>query len=133
MILMLRLLIIVIVSLLYACAAKASHDESTKQLTEADTGRSIELHIGDELEVTLPANPTTGFQWEVSAVDTSILRSIGKPKFEPSNDAVGSGGQVTLRFKAVEVGQTGLKLIYHRPFEKDVLPAKTFEVTVTVR
>src|SRR6266508_2690184 len=76
MILMLRLLIIVIVSLLYACAAKASHDESTKQLTEADTGRSIELHIGDELEVTLPSNPTTGFQWEVSAVDTSILRSL---------------------------------------------------------
>jgi len=81
----------------------------------------------------LPGNPTTGFQWEVSAVDNAILQPIGEPKFEPSSNAVGSGGMITLRFETVEIGKTRLKLIYHRPFEKDVPPAETFEVTITVR
>ena len=44
--LMLRLILAVIVSLLYACSAEASSEKSTKHLTEADDGRLIELEIG---------------------------------------------------------------------------------------
>jgi inhibitor of cysteine peptidase len=131
--LLLRLIAIVIVGLLYSCSAEPSPIRSNKRLTEGDTGRSIELHIGDNLEVTLPGNPTTGFQWEVSAVNTAILRSTGEPIFEPSSSAVGGGGRITFRFEAVGIGQTGLTLNYHRPFEKDVPPVETFEVTVIVR
>jgi len=130
---MLRLITFIIVSLLCACGAEASSEQSARQLTESDSGRLIELHVGDKLEITLTANPTTGFQWEVGAVDTTTLRPIGEPKFEPSNNAVGSGGKVTLGFEALAIGQTELKLIYHRPFEKDVPPVQTFEVNVTIR
>jgi len=38
-----------------------------------------------------------------------------------------------LRFEAAEAGKTSLKLIYHRPFEKDRPSIKTFEVRVTVK
>ena len=102
-------------------------------LTEADAGSSSELRVGDKLEVTLPGSPTTGFQWEIGSVDTSILRPTGEPEFKSSSDALGSGGQFAFRFKAVAPGQTTLKLIYHRPFEKDTPPAQTFEVTATVK
>jgi len=131
--LMLRLILVVIVSLLYACSAEASSEKSTKPLTEADDGRLIELKIGGKLEIILPGNPTTGFQWEVSEINSAILEPIGEPKFEPSSNAVGSGGNVTLRFEAVGTGQTELKLIHHRPFEENVPPMQTFEVTITVR
>jgi len=131
--LMLRLILVVIVSLLYACSAEASSEKSTKPLTEADDGRLIELKIGGKLEIILPGNPTTGFQWEVSEINSAILEPIGEPKFEPSSNAVGSGGNVTLRFEAVGTGQTELKLIHHRPFEENVPPIQTFEVTITVR
>lgn len=124
--------VIVIFGLLSACAAKSSSGASTTKLTEADAGRSIELRVGDKLEVTLPGNPTTGFQWEVEAGDEAILRQIGEPEFEPSSSAVGSAGKVTLRFEAVGAGQMGLKLIYHRTFEQTTPPAQTFEVTVVV-
>ena len=130
---MLRLITIIIVSLLCACGAEGSSEQSARQLTEADAGRLVELRVGDILEVTLPGNPTTGFQWEVGAIDTTTLRPMGEPKFEPSNNAVGSGGKVTLGFAALAIGQTELKLIYHRPFEKNVAPAQTFEVNVTIR
>ena len=128
---MLRL--ILLAGLLYACGTQGSPEQSSVHLTEADNGRSIELNVGDQLKITLPANPTTGFQWEVSGVDSAILQSIGEPSFEPSSNAVGSGGQVTFRLEAVAVGRTVLKLIHHRPFEENVPPAQTFEVTVTVR
>lgn len=131
--LMHRLNIIVIVSLLYACSAEATPGKLTTQISEADTGRLFELRVGDTLEVTLPGNPTTGFQWEISEINSAILEPLGEPKFEPSSNAVGSGGNVTLRFETIGIGQAELKLIHHRPFEEDVPPAQTFEVTITVR
>ena len=130
---MFRLIFIILAGLLYACGAQGSSEGSTKQLTEADTGRSLELSVGDQLEITLPANPTTGFQWEVDVVDITLLRQIGEPEFEAAGNAVGSGGQVTLRFEAVGTGQTELKLIHHRVFEEDVLPLQIFELSITVR
>ena len=129
---MLRLTLIVFAGSLYACGARGSAEQSIRNLTEADNGRSIELKVGDELEVTLPGNPTTGFQWDVDSVDSVILRQIGEPEFKPSNNAVGSGGNFTLRFEAVGTGQTELKMIHHRSFEENVPPIQTFEVTITV-
>ena len=124
---------VVVLGLLTACGAPPTPAASIQSLTEADAGRSIELRVGDQLEVTLPGNPTTGFQWEVGSVDTSVIKPSGEPEFKSSSSALGSGGQFTLRFEAVAPGQTTLKLIYHRPFEKDTPPAQTFEVSVTVK
>lgn len=129
------LLLLLAVNLLIACSTTpmASSKSSTVRLTEADDQRSIELRRGDRLEITLPANPTTGFQWEIKAVNTDILHSIGEPKFEPSSNAVGSGGRVTLSFEVKGTGQTKLELIHHRPFEKNVPPIQTFVVNVSVK
>lgn len=130
---MFRFVLIILAGLLYACGQAGTSEQSTKQLTEADNGNSIELRVGDKLEVELPGNPTTGFQWEVSNVDSIILTPIGEPEFKPSSNAVGSEGTVILRFEAVGAGQTKLKLIHHRPFEENVAPIQTFEVTITVK
>jgi inhibitor of cysteine peptidase len=128
-----RLIIILIVSLLSACGTSASPEKATRQISEADAGRQVELRVGDILELTLPANPTTGYQWESSDLDSAILRPVSEQTFEPSSNAVGSGGQVKLRFEAVGTGQTQLKLILHRSFEKDAAPIQNFEITVLVK
>lgn len=106
--------------------------KSNKHLTETDTGRSIELHVGGELEITLSGNMTTGFRWEVSSGNNHMLRLSGEPEVETLSDALGSESKITLHFEAMAAGQTELNLIYHRPFEKDVPPAKTFDVLVKV-
>jgi len=123
----------VIFGLLTAGSVEPTPAGSPQQLTEADDGRTIELRVGGKLEVALEGNPTTGFQWEVGGGDTSIITLSGEPEFKPSSDALGAGGKFTLRFEAAAVGQTMLKLIYHRPFEKDAPPSRTFEVTVCVK
>ena len=124
---------ILLFGLLVACSVSPSPAPSTKRISVADTGQRIELRAGDKLEIALPGNPSTGFQWELGAGDTTILRQNGELTFTPSSGTVGSGGQVILRFEAVAPGQTQLRLVYHRPFEKDTPPAQTFDVMVTVR
>ncbi len=124
---------IIIVGVLSACGAQSSPAGATKRLNEADAGRSINLRVGDQLNITLAGNPTTGYQWEVGTGNAAVLRSRGEPEFVSSSSAIGSGGKVTLHFDAVATGTVELKLIYHRSFEKQAPPAETFEVTIIVR
>jgi len=69
----------------------------------------------------------------VASPDKGMLKQVGEAEFEPDRKARGSGGNILLRFEAVKVGKTMLKLIYRRPFEKNKRPTKTFEVKVTVK
>jgi inhibitor of cysteine peptidase len=107
--------------------------EAQARVSEEDAGSTVELRVGDTLEVMLDGNPTTGFSWETAAVDASVLKQLGEPGFQPDTSLIGSGGKFTFRFEAAGSGQTLLRLIYHRPWEKDVPPEKTFEVTVIVQ
>jgi len=129
-----RLTIVLVVALvvlaLGACGPAASKQLN---LSEKDAGRTVQLPVGGTLEVVLEGNPTTGYLWEAAAGDTAIIRQVGEAQFKPDTSAIGSPGKMTLRFTGVAAGQTALKLIYHRPFEKNVPPVKTFEVTVVVK
>ena len=103
---------------------------SSPTLTEADAGKIIDLKQGDILTVTLEGNITTGYNWEMLPQSPAILQQIGEPEAVPDSKAPGAGGKITFKFQAVKTGQAGLKLIYHRSFETDVPPEKTFEVTI---
>ena len=106
---------------------------SPTRLGEQDRGKTVELHTGDKLEVLLKGNPTTGYRWEVATVDAAILKLVGEPEFNPYSGALGAGGKVTVRLEAVATGQTALRLIYHRSFEKNTPPTRTFKATVVVK
>lgn len=103
------------------------------QLGEKDLGRTVEIGVGDILEVVLKGNPTTGYIWDVASPDKGILKQVGETEFKPDRKARGSGGKIMMRFEAAESGKASLKLIYHRPFEKNMAPIKTFEVRVIVK
>lgn len=105
-------------------------------LDAEDGGSLVELRSGQVLVVTLESNPTTGYRWEVSEVDESVLAQIGEAEFQeaPKEDEqmVGVGGTETFRFESAP-GSTTLTLVYHRSWETDVEPLETFTVEVTVR
>jgi inhibitor of cysteine peptidase len=104
-------------------------------LTEQDAGRTIELRAGGVFQVALRGNPSTGFGWYADSLDTNILEQQGDWEFDPDNSSPGvsgSGGTFSLDFKAVGSGMTSLQLVYRRPWEPDVPPIQTFEVTVVV-
>jgi inhibitor of cysteine peptidase len=101
------------------------------RLTEADAGSAIALRRGDRLAVSLGGNPTTGYTWQVTAVNERVLAPVGEAGYRPSSPAIGAGGVFTFEFEAAGAGHTTLRLAYRRPWEKR-RPAQTFTVAVTV-
>jgi inhibitor of cysteine peptidase len=97
-------------------------------------GRTIELTTGQVVIITLEANPTTGYTWEVvEAPSGQIMRQVGEIEFESESDAIGAGGVQIIKFEVVNAGQTSLTLAYHRPWETDVEPLNTFSINVIAR
>jgi inhibitor of cysteine peptidase len=121
-----------IVILLLSVYANTTLASESMKLNENDAGKTVEIAVGDELEIMLPGNPTTGYVWEAEALDATVL-TLRQTSFMPGDHAIGSGGLVTLMFRAVAKGKAALKLNYHRPFEQNTPPINTFEVTVTIK
>ncbi len=118
--------------LVLAATACSQSTPAVITLGAQDDGRTITLKSGDTLIIELEGNPTTGFSWEVGAVDDAILAAQGDPDYTASETGlVGSGGVFTFTFKAAHKGQTPLQLVYHRSWE-EVAPADTFDLTVVV-
>ncbi len=102
----------------------------------SDSGSQVELKKGQTLIFTLESNPTTGYQWEVIECNDSILQQKGKAEFKSFNTgnrpSSGKSGMETFRFEAQNPGKGTLKLVYHRSWEKEIEPLKTFTLQVKV-
>jgi inhibitor of cysteine peptidase len=131
-----RLSFIALLTLLLALtvATGCSPQQQEVKATIDDNGREMQLKKGQTLVVTLEGNPTTGYSWEVAeSLDEQVLRQAGEAEFKAESEALGAGGVQILRFEAVNAGTITLKLVYHRPWEKDVEPLNTFSIQVVVR
>ena len=89
----------------------------------------MQVTAGGTVVVELPGNPTTGYIWQVTANDESILLPTGY-EFTPDSDATGAGGVEKFTFHAMAPGTVDLALAYSRPWETDTPPDETFAVTV---
>jgi predicted secreted protein len=101
-------------------------------ITQADAGSSVTLAVGQRLNVHLSAQFGTGYSWAAAADSTPLL------KFEDSSAegsaAMPGGAQMqALVFSAIAAGKGTLKIEYRQPWVKDVPPAKTYSIAVTVR
>lgn len=118
------------VLLLAGCAASGE-----QVIGKEANGTAITVKPGQALAVRLESNPTTGYSWGIAECDPAVLKSRGDAQFEsskPGQQVVGAGGWETLRFDAQTSGKTNLKLVYRRPWEKNVDPIQTFTVEVVV-
>jgi inhibitor of cysteine peptidase len=101
-------------------------------LTEADDGTTVTVTEGQRLVVALPANPSTGYQWQVTRTD----RTFGYPEssFVPEGDRVGAGGIERLTWSTTGglsmIGEHRVELAYQRAWEST--PLTTFSFTVII-
>jgi inhibitor of cysteine peptidase len=103
------------------------------KLDMSDNGSQVEIERGQILAITLESNASTGYTWDVVELDENILQQIGEPEFRPRGNRPGDPNDMTIRFEAVNVGRTTLKLLYHRRWEEEKVPQETFSVQVVVR
>ncbi|MCX6056312.1 MAG: protease inhibitor I42 family protein [Chloroflexi bacterium] len=105
----------------------------TQEVTKEMNGQTISVKAGDSFTLTLAGNPTTGYVWELSELDQTFVSLTGDPDYRADSNLTGAGGVYTYKFNALKAGTTTLKLIYRRPWEKDISPLETFKVTVEVK
>jgi inhibitor of cysteine peptidase len=104
----------------------------TLELSEPDDGSRIFVAQGDRIVVKLPSNVTTGYSWSIAENDPAILAPAGSARYEaPSRPAPGAPGVQIFELRVLSGGATWLQLVYRRPFEKDVPPARAWNVFVS--
>jgi inhibitor of cysteine peptidase len=104
---------------------------------ELEPGAHAEATIkrGQPFDVLLKANFSTGFRWEVGRIEVPavILRSAGKRtrRASPSQGA-GAPTVQAFEFEGISAGKTDIVFVYRRPWEKNVPPAATASLAITV-
>jgi predicted secreted protein len=100
-------------------------------LTDQDNGEVINLAAGQLLVVSLRANDSTGYGWDVAELDARVLQQVGEEYIQDRAEPgmTGVPGWQILRFSALRAGQTPLRLAYRRPWE-EVPPLETFSIQV---
>lgn len=116
--------------LLAACTPRV---REPVKVVEGDSGSMVVLRVGDQVHIVLDSDPSTGYVWEISSPDITVVRQVGDPQFKAGSDALGGGGKLTWVFEAIAPGEQMLSLIYHRTFEQDVPAARTFALDILVR
>ena len=110
---------IVIISVLLSLSSYAfaeTHDDMTN---------TIKTTAGKEFVITLDANVTTGYEWQLTKpIDDSLIKLVHSEYVPDKTGLVGSGGKSIWTFKAVRSGKTQISFKYIRPWEKNIPPVK---------
>ncbi len=107
-----------------------------KTTPAADLADCKRMKPGQACELRLSGNPTTGYSWDVSQIDEKVVRLLSSDyvsDVQGTTPMAGAGGTFVFRFQAVGAGKTTVKLVYHRPWEKNVEPLKTQDLEVAVQ
>ena len=70
---------------------------ATKVVTDADNGKTVEIKMGDVLEVRLSSNPSTGFMWYVHKQSTALLKLTSQSETESTAAGRGTADRADLR------------------------------------
>lgn len=124
-----------------SATAKNPPSKSEITINDSNNHKQINLEKGKILMIKLSANPSTGYNWQIIKNDPQKLKPLGDSVFEPLPTAagesqvklVGSPENQVFRFLAQKSGSTQLKLQYSRPWEKNIPPIKTYQITVKIR
>ena len=101
------------------------------QISDENSG-TIDLilaKLNQPFTISLPANPTTAYQWFVD-YDYYLLR-LDLERFEKSSPAIGSGGNSIFVFSPQRPGKTTISLVYRRPWDNIVADVASFRVEIT--
>jgi predicted secreted protein len=112
----------------------------SRLITEAEVdasvnGKRVEISINQKLTLKLDVHADGGYMWNCEVYDTSVVvqDSINyKPK-NISKNIVGGLSVAAFYFTGRKAGQTEIKLIEYRSWEKDIAPINTIQFLVIVK
>lgn len=97
-----------------------------------DPSTLVEVKVGDVFVLALDANPSTGYQWQLTQPPDSLtIQPQGSTYHPPATMVPGAVGSEEWMFRAVGTGQTTIVLSYVRAWEKDAVRVAAFRVGVS--
>lgn len=98
----------------------------------ANETTTVTGEVRKDVKLSLESNPTTGYSWMVKDLSGGPISVSGR--YEQSRDcpkgAVGRGGEKVLYFIGEKKGESALKLIYGRLFDKSSWQEKKVRVVI---
>lgn len=116
-----------------ALALPLSACRSPKPLEMTDSGSRQRIFVGQQIHISLDANPTTGYAWAIEGDVPKQLEIVDVPRFTAQTAALGASGTEVWTFRGVEPGSCVLRLENRRSFEPSAAPIDEFVVTIDVR
>jgi inhibitor of cysteine peptidase len=99
---------------------------------ESKPAEVIDAQVNRNFTITLPSNPTTGYQWQLARpLNNKMIKLIGSEYIAEDTGLVGSGGKQVWKFRALKAGSAAIALKYVRPSEKNV-PAASEKIFIIV-
>jgi inhibitor of cysteine peptidase len=83
-------------------------------LREQDAGKTVDVPVGDVIEIRLSENPTTGYRWTIAQSNEKICSIVRDEFIAPVNHVLGAGGEHIWQFRAMAPGDCEIELVYSR-------------------
>jgi inhibitor of cysteine peptidase len=121
-----------VMAALAACGSDDGGGGGARQVLDGgDIGTEITVGVGEEFEVRLESNATTGYAWQV--VEQPDAVTLVSSEYEaPDTSLVGAGGVEVFVFEGVAEGSGEIRLEYVRSFDDPPVPAETAVFRVQV-
>lgn len=131
---------------LVGCAGKTeapkAHEPQTTKLeisyaelqTEKQISRSVNMAVGDTLELTLGSNASTGFEWADNLLisDPKVMTQIKHEAIAGEADRPGAPGKEVWTLEAKAPGNTTVSSTYGRPWPGGEKDSWVFSANVAV-
>ena len=116
---------------LTACGSSAPTGPQTLTIDKASNGKSVTAHVGDTVNASLAANPSTGYIWiPISGTGLGAPLIQTGSSFVPDSKSKPNGqGMQTLHFHVSSAGTVPVVLEYTMPLHQGTAKQR---VTVTI-
>jgi predicted secreted protein len=124
---------LVLIALAVACQAHTAF-AATTVVTDADKGGTIQVNVGDRLEVRLKSNPSTGYQWAVHPKSSMLLHLTAEKQAQPTESEPDPDRPVlqVFTFESKRKGDGILLMRYARAKQKPYLGEEQFTLHVVI-
>lgn len=101
-------------------------------LGDAENGKTIPVHVDDEIQIALDSNPTTGYRWTIENSDEALL-TLKQDHFSASSRLMGSSGTQVFTFVAQRAGTVHLHFAYGRTFIGEQSITRRWTVAIQIK
>jgi len=103
-------------------------------LYPSDSGRTLDLKIGEKFSIKLPENPSTGYGWRILIVPQGqmIVSQVADQFARSQSNVLGADGERVFQYQATNSGEVEIYGVESRPWESSsaVQPSVKYRIVV---